>query len=98
MKNKNTILDVRDLQEVKPKYILDNLKGGLEIRFEDNIVVKMKMKDIVISRYYWEILYKYPVVIDSNFIVSKYYKNNMYSSDTHLNFLYQINKKIMIFN
>ena len=58
MKSKNTILDVRDLQEVKPKYILDNLKGGLEIRFEDNIVVKMKMKDIVISRYYWEILYK----------------------------------------
>ena len=95
MKSKNTILDVRDLQEVKPKYILDNLKGGLEIRFEDNIVVKMKMKDIVISRYYWEILYKYPVVIDSNFIVSKYYKNNMYSSDTHLNFLYQINKKII---
>lgn len=96
MKSSSKVIDVRSLESVKPKFVLKNLKGGLNIRFEDGEVVKLKMKDIVISRYYWEILYKYPVAIDSGFIVSKYYKNNMYSSDTHLNFLYQINKKIIL--
>lgn len=95
MKN-NDIVDVRDLEKVSPKYVLKNLKGGLNIRFEDGVVIKMKMKDIVLSRYYWTILYKYPVNIDSSFRVSKFYRNKMYGSDTHLNFLYSITRKLIL--
>ena len=95
MKN-NDIVEVRDLERVSPQYVLKNLKGGLNIRFEDGVVIKMKMKDIVLSRYYWTILYKYPVNIDSSFRVSKFYKNKMYGSDTHLNFLYSITRKLIL--
>lgn len=93
---KSNFINVRDLSKLDPIDVLHTLKGGLNINFEDNVVVYLKKKEIVLSRYYWEILFRYPECkIDSSYIVSNFYKNNLYSSDTHIDFLYYINKNLL---
>lgn len=93
---KNNVVGIRELAKLSPHEVLLNLKGGLNIAFEDGVTRYLKMKDVVLSRYYWEILFKYPECnITSKYVISDFYKNNLYSSDTHINFLYFINKNLL---
>lgn len=94
---KNSTIKIRDLNKMTPLELVQTLKGGLNIEFEDNITLCLAKKEIVLSRNYWEILFQYPdFVIDSTFVVSNFYKNNLYSSDTHIDFLYYINKNLLV--
>lgn len=92
----NNVVNVRDLGKLKCLDIAKNLKGGLNILFEDGIERHLISKEIIMSRYYWEVLYNYPKQkILSTYVVSNYYKSGLYSSKTHIDFLYTITRDLI---
>jgi len=81
MSNKVQAVPVRDFLSFKPLDLLNGLKVGHKVVFEDNIVVDMSYKEIVINRYIWDLITLVPeIAIVSKYNITTHYTNNMYTS------------------
>ena len=67
-----------------PAYeILNGIRKHHNVVFEDNKVVYMEYKDIILSRYLWELTNFVPgMKITSDYVASKYFSEGMYTSKT----------------
>lgn len=82
------------------KYTVDDISndisGDIYILFEDNITVLMSATEIIVSRYFWELFIYYNTLpLTSDYIVSKYYTNNMYTGKTHTGLLSVLMKELI---
>lgn len=80
---KMKVLPVRELFKLNPEKIRDGLKNDLDILFEDDIILHMSYKEIILQRFIMEIYNNLPQIkITSKHAVSNYYTNGILTSKT----------------
>ena len=74
-------IKVRSFMKIPAFEILNGLKQHHNVMFEDGVVVFMEYKDIIMSRYLWELTSFVPnMKITSEYVLSKYFSEGMYTS------------------
>jgi len=88
MGKKEVAVEAREFLKFDSLTLLKNLTGYINVLFEDGKVFRMHSKDIIISRYFWELIKVNPELkFVSKYRVSNYYTNNMYTGKTHTKLL-----------
>jgi len=64
--------------------------------FNDNKTIKIKGSEILLSTYFWKILSKFDVPIDSRVLLSNFYTNGYYTKSTLNGVLAKI-KEIVVY-
>ena len=76
-------IKVRDLLSFEREYVRDTIRTNTPVLFEDNIVVKMTYKEIILQRYLLDVNNKIPdMPIISKYAMSNYYTAGHYTSRT----------------
>jgi len=91
MGKKETAVLVRDFLNYKPLDILNNITGYVNVMFEDNICVRMYSREVIISRYFWEMAnLNKDIKLVSKYNIRNFYTNDMYTGKSHTKFLSEI--------
>jgi hypothetical protein len=81
--NKTLAVNVRELLKFKPSELLKGLKTNLNVYFDDGKVIPMTSREIILSRYVFELNLIVPELpIKSTYAVSNYYTNGIYTAKT----------------
>ena len=76
-------VNVRKLMAYAPIEVRNRLRTNLTLVFEDGVEIPATYREIIMDRYIWGLLEKYPKIqITSEFHISKYYTNGNYQSST----------------
>lgn len=79
----NKAVPIREFFKFTPKQVLDGLKKNVNILFEDNVVVKMTSRELILNRYILDLLTLVPdMPIVSKYNIVNYYTNGIYTSKT----------------
>lgn len=90
------VVNIRELLGFEPKELLEGLRTDLNVKFEDNVVVGMSYKELIIMRYLMEMFKVYPTLqITSKYNLSNFFHNNMYTGDVLHNWMEVLNKDII---
>lgn len=82
------IVPVREFLKLTQHDILRGLRKDHDVRFEDDNVVRITYKEMILNRYLLSILDDYPTIpITSKYNVANYYNNGFYISTTINKFL-----------
>lgn len=74
---------VRKLLQYTPQEVAARLKSHATLVFEDGVEIQATFREIILDRYLWTLLEKYPIVpIKSAFHIANYYNGGRYVSDT----------------
>jgi len=74
---------IREFMSVTPNDLLNKLRIGHNVLFEDNVVMTMSWTEIVLTRYVLELLTLAPhLPVVSKYSVVNYYTNGIYTSKT----------------
>jgi hypothetical protein len=76
-------IPVREFMQYTPMQIMSGVKTNKNVLFEDNVVLPLSSREIIINRYAWRVLELVPeLAITSNFSVTNYFTNGIYTSKT----------------
>jgi len=82
-----TAVRVRDFLQFTPIDLLNGLSQGHNVLFEDGVVTYMTTKEIIVTRYFLDLVSGYEnLSITSEYNVVKYYTSGMYNAKTHNKF------------
>ena len=97
---KITAVPVREFLNYSAIDLRNELVGDINVLFEDDIVVTLNSKEIIIDRYFWELLRERPLPISSQLTIGNYLTNGLYTGKTHNLLLTEINKELIykVFN
>lgn len=81
---KNNVTTIGKLLSIDRKVINKNMYTGGYVKYDDDVVVYMSNREIILTRYLLSILETIPakLPIPSKFVVSNYYSNGIYTSKT----------------
>ena len=80
---KRKVLPIRELFKFTPEELRDNLHTDLDILFEDDVVIHMNYREIILTRFIMGIYDAIPnVKIVSKHCIKNYYTNNFLTSKT----------------
>ena len=90
------VVKARELLGFEPKELLDGLRTDLDILLEDDNIVRMPYKEIIILRYLMDLFKLYPSIkITSKYILSNYYTANMYTGNVIRNWMEVFNRDVI---
>lgn len=98
VKSYNRTLTIRQLMSKSPQAVLDNLKKGLNVTYDDNITVPMTHREAITTRILLtvaEVLGVENITIPSKFTVTNYYSNGSYKSSTFNSFFSDLLRHIV---
>ena len=74
---------IREFLKFKPIDMFNNYRTDNKIIFEDGVIVYVKHKDMVLTRYVIEVLEAYPELpIISDYLITNYYSNKTFTNKT----------------
>ena len=86
---KRKAVPVREFMKFEPYTLTTDLRTDHSVLFEDNVVVDLNYKEIIIMRYIFIVIEKYPELkIVSDYNIQNYYVNGLFSKGT-INKLYR---------
>lgn len=95
---KRPVVKVEKLMKVSPQELNQGLKTNLTVVFSDGVKRDLTFREVVINRYVWELLNRYPgVPVLSTFDITNYYVNGYYVTST-MNQAYEVIMEYLIHN
>ena len=74
---------IREFLKFKPIDMFNNYRTDNKIIFEDGVIVYVKHKDMILTRYVIEVLEAYPELpIISDYLITNYYSNKTFTNKT----------------
>lgn len=89
------VVEIKELYRFSPIEIKNGLKTDLNILFEDNIVVKMRARDIIFFRFLMDFFIGINIPIISEYNIVNYYKERSITSKTINNCLEKIMEHVV---
>jgi hypothetical protein len=77
------VVPVREFMKFKPKELMSGLKQNHSVLFEDNVVLNLTSREIIVNRYVFGVLELVPeLAIRSEFSITNFYTNGIYTAKT----------------